>query len=160
MYLVSRKQVTNDIRKDENEREAAFRVVAAFSQSGSARDRSRFIEASCPSKRLIWWMSFVLLSCIGKVYHTPGGMQAVVKTKAGACGPRSSPLYTHYFTTLAITFTRPGVITAGITSLAVGFFTNPASFFAAASFISSVISRTPRSRAPRKSPGNTSELLT
>jgi len=65
-----------------------------------------------------------------------------------------------YFITLATAFTNPGVITDGITSSAVGFLTKLAIFFAAANFMSSVIAFTLRSRAPRKMPGNASELLT
>jgi hypothetical protein len=58
-----------------------------------------------------------------------------------------------YLITLATAFTRPGVITGGITISAVGFLTKLAIFFAAASFISSVMAVTLRSRAPRKIPG-------
>src|SRR3989338_7752947 len=47
----------------------------------------------------------------------------------------------------------------GIIFCAVGFLTRAARFFAALSFISSVISLTPWSMAPRNTPGKTSELL-
>jgi len=53
-YFVSRKQVTNVIRRVENDRDAALRVRAAFSQLGSDSCNSLFTEASWPSRRLIW----------------------------------------------------------------------------------------------------------
>ena len=52
IYLCSRKHDTNAIRKVENEREAAFNVRAAFSQSGWADVNSFLIDDNCPSNRL------------------------------------------------------------------------------------------------------------